>query len=169
MNGNKSIVRIGCALAGAVALGSLGCGGASSATPAATSTTGATALNRAAPDEATVRELNDGYVQAFLKADVAWYKEHVAEDFVCVAPDGSLLHKAEFLAEAGQGPGVADYHLEEVKIRVIGAAGDVALVHAKGLATRKDGTKGTSRYTDIYERRGGTWIAVSAQVTRTPG
>jgi len=44
--------------------------------------------------------------------------------------------------------------------------GDVALVQATGLFTRKDGAKGLSRYTDIYSRQNGDWKCVSAQITR---
>jgi hypothetical protein len=39
-------------------------------------------------------------------------------------------------------------------------------VQATGLFTRKDGSTGTSRYTDIYVRSGKDWKVVSAQITR---
>jgi hypothetical protein len=41
----------------------------------------------------------------------------------------------------------------------------VALVHGKGTFTRRDGTTGTSHYTDVYARVEGAWKAVPAQIT----
>ena len=44
--------------------------------------------------------------------------------------------------------------------------GDVAIIHARTTYTRPDGTEGAGRYTDVWARRGGRWLAVSAHVTR---
>lgn len=115
-------------------------------------------------DEATLTELNAQYVESFMKGDVGWYQKHLADDFVCVESDGSVLDKSQFLRQTAKGPDVADYRLAEVRVRVFG---DAALVHATGLFTRRDGTTGTSRYTDVYVRFAGEWKAVAAQITRT--
>ena len=61
-------------------------------------------------------------------------------------------------------PDVAAYRLANVRVRLYGG---VALVQATGRFTRPDGRRGTSRYTDVYVRRNGTWKVVSAQITRT--
>lgn len=116
-------------------------------------------------DEAQLKRLNDQYVEAFMKADVTWYQEHLADDFVCIESDGSKVDKAEFLRGTAKGPDVREYHLEEVHVRFYS---DTALVQATGLFTRKDGTQGKSHYTDVYVRNGDGWKVVSAQVTRTP-
>jgi len=114
-------------------------------------------------DEATLTQLNQQYVASFLKADANWYSQHTTDDFVCIEPDGTMLDKAAFLRDAAKGPGeTADYRLVDVRIRVIG---DTALIHAQGLATRKDGTTNSSRYTDVYVRVKGEWKAASAQIT----
>src|SRR5262249_6774021 len=122
---------------------------------------GGSTMNR---EESTLRTLNDQYVQAVLTANVAWYEEHLADDFVCIEGDGRVVEKAEFLRDTAKGPGVADYHLDEVAVQFYG--GDVALVRATGSVTRLDGTKGQSRYVDVYVRRAGSWRTVSAQITR---
>jgi len=114
-------------------------------------------------DEIQIRQLNDQYIEAFLKADVHWYQIHLSEDFVCIESSGNLLNKQEFLQDAAKGPDVTDYKLDQVRVRIFG---DAALVQATGLFTRKDGTKGKSRYTDVYIRTGKEWKAVSAQITR---
>ena len=55
------------------------------------------------------------------------------------------------------------YKLERVAVRVYG---DAALVQATGLWTRRDGSKGMSRYIDVHIRQKGEWKTVSAQITR---
>jgi ketosteroid isomerase-like protein len=116
-----------------------------------------------ASDKVTLEQLNREYIQAFMNSDVSWYREHLADDFVCIESDGSVLGKAEFLQNTSRGPDVADYKLEQVNVRIYG---DVALIQATGLFTRRDGGSGISRYTDIYVRGGSGWKAVSAQITR---
>ncbi len=117
------------------------------------------------PDETQLKQLNEQYVEAFMKADVDWYQKHLADDFVCIESDGSKIDKAEFLRGTTKGPDVREYRLDEVHVRIYG---DTALVQATGLFIRKDGTRGKSRYTDVYVRNGEGWKVVSAQITRTP-
>lgn len=116
-------------------------------------------------DEATLRQLNQKYIESFLKSDVTWYDQHTTDDFICIESDGTILDKPAFLHGTAQGPGVADYQLVEVQLRIIG---DTALFHAQGRATRHDGTVILSRYTDVYVRVHGEWKAASAQITRLP-
>ena len=115
-------------------------------------------------DRTTLERLNQEYVDAFMNADVDWYREHLAEDFVCIESDGSVLNKQEFLANTVKGPDVADYKLEQVDVRIYG---DAALVRATGLWTREDGSRGMSRYLDVYIKQSEGWKTVSAQITRT--
>jgi len=99
-----------------------------------------------------------------MNADVDWYREHLAEEFVCIESDGSMLGKTQFLTNTLKGPDVIDYKLHEVDVRVYG---DAALVRAAGVFTREDGSMGMSRYTDVYIKTESEWKAVSAQITRT--
>ena len=115
-------------------------------------------------DLTTLERLNQEYVDAFMNADVDWYKEHLAEDFVCVESDGSVLNKLQFLSNTMKGPDVIDYKLHEVDVRVYGNA---ALIRATGVWIKEEGSMGMSRYTDVYIKIGNEWKAVSAQITRT--
>jgi ketosteroid isomerase-like protein len=115
-------------------------------------------------DKTTLEQLNQEYVDAFMNADVEWYRQHLAEDFVCIESDGSVLDKVQFLSNTVKGPDVADYKLHEVEVRVYG---DAALVRATGVWTRKDGSMGMSRYIDVYVKESAEWKTVSAQITRT--
>jgi ketosteroid isomerase-like protein len=123
-----------------------------------------TAVFSSTTDEATLTQLNQQYIAAFLQSDVNWYQQHLTDDFVCIESDGTILDKPAFLRDTAKGPGtVVDYRLVETKIRIIG---DTAFIHAQGLATRKDGSTISSRYTDVYVRVRGVWKAASAQITR---
>ena len=114
-------------------------------------------------DRQNLERLNQAYVDAFMNADVEWYREHLADDFVCIESDGSLLHKQQFLTSTAKGPDVVEYQLEHVDVRIYG---DTALVIATGFWTGRNGSKGMSRYIDVYVKHDGQWKTVSAQITR---
>ena len=115
-------------------------------------------------EKIVLERLNQEYLAAFMNADVDWYRKHLAEEFVCIESDGSVLTKDEFLANTAKGPDVADYKLESVDVSIYGQA---ALVRATGVWHRKDSTVGLSRYIDVWVERDGEWKTVSAQITRT--
>ena len=52
---------------------------------------------------------------------------------------------------------------KDLNIRVMG---DMAIVHARTTFALPGGTPGTGRYTDVWARRHGRWVAVAAHVTR---
>ena len=116
-------------------------------------------------DSAILLRLNQEYVDAFMNADVDWYREHLADDFEVIESDGSLLNKADFLLNTLKGPDVIDYKLVSVEVRLYR---DVALVRATGLWTGKNGCQGLSRYTDVYLKTTIGWKIVSAQITCAP-
>lgn len=113
--------------------------------------------------EAILRLLNEQYVKASLAGDVEWYRAHLAEEFVCIESDGTVLDKEAFLRMTAGGSDLAEYRLDQVDIRFYG---DVAVVRALGSWTAKNGTPGLSRYVDVYALIGDEWKAVSAQITR---
>jgi ketosteroid isomerase-like protein len=51
----------------------------------------------------------------------------------------------------------------DVDVRLMG---DFAIVHARTTFTASNGRPGSGRYTDVWARRNGRWLAVSAHVTR---
>ena len=116
-------------------------------------------------DEDVIRELNAGYVRAFMKSDAAWYDRHLTPDFMCILTSGAVVDRSTFLENAKKPHTTISYDLSEVKIRI---HGDVALVSALGTWERKDGTGGRTRYVDVWVRKDGSWKAVSAQLTAVP-
>ena len=111
----------------------------------------------------TLEALNRGYLLAGEKADVAWYSEHLAEDYMATNPDGSLVDKAGFLARFKEPSGATNLRAPDVHIQLVG---DVALIHARFEDTKPDGKTGGGRYTDIWARRDGRWLCVSAHFVR---
>jgi ketosteroid isomerase-like protein len=110
-----------------------------------------------------LRQLNDEYVAAAVAADVDWYEQHLAADFVCIDSDAVVYDKEEFLRQTSKGRDLEEYRVVEVDIRVYG---DVGLVRAAGAWTSIDGRQGQSRYVDIYVRDDDGWKTVSAQISR---
>ena len=107
--------------------------------------------------------LNGLYIQAVIRADAELFDTILADDFLCSQPDGTLIDRAEFLRRTRASSPMPALDIDDVKIRVMG---DVAIIHAHTTFELSDGRRGTGRYTDVWARRTGGWLAVSAHVTR---
>jgi ketosteroid isomerase-like protein len=114
-------------------------------------------------DLETLEALNQGYLLAAEKSDMGWYAEHLAEDYRATNPDGSFVDKAGFLDRIGRPHALTNLRAPDVRIQRVG---DAALIHASFEDTRPDGSHGRGRYTDIWQRRNGRWLCVSAHFTR---
>ena len=107
--------------------------------------------------------LNRDYIRSVQHGDVQRFDEILAEDFLCSNPDGSLVDKSKFLAQTARPVMITDLSAQEVRVRILG---DVAIIHARTTYTTSDGEQRNGRYTDVWARRDGRWLAVSANVTR---
>ena len=110
-----------------------------------------------------LRSLNDAYLDAVVNGDVNGFDRILAEDFLCSAPDGALLDRRAFLARTAGPRTLEGLTARDVRIRVLD---DVAIIHAETRYTTLTGGEGRGRYTDIWAKRGGRWLAVAAHVTR---
>jgi ketosteroid isomerase-like protein len=122
--------------------------------------------DRSAPvanDLTTLLELNLTYVRSVQTSDVQRFREILADDFLCSNPDGSLVDREKFLEQTARPVAITDLAAHDVDVRIMG---DVAIVHARTTYTGPDGRPGEGRYTDVWARRNGRWLAVSAHVTR---
>ena len=122
-----------------------------------------TADTASRPDIATLTALNRDYIASVQQGDVRRFDEILAGDFRCSNPDGTLVDRAEFLAQTARPVTISGLVAEDVQIRLFG---DVAIIHARTRYRTADGDERQGRYTDVWARRGGTWLAVSAHVTR---
>ena len=114
-------------------------------------------------DEVLLDRLNADYVRSVQTGDVSRFREILADDFLCSLPDGTLLDRAAFLQRTAAPVQIANLEAHDVNIRLMG---DVAIVHARTTFTTADGKPGSGRYTDVWARRLGAWLAVAAHVTR---
>jgi len=114
-------------------------------------------------DLPTLEQLNRDYISAVQNSDVRRFDEILAEDFLCSNPDGSLVDRAGFLVQTARPVTISNLEARDVRIRIMG---DVAIIHARTTYTMPDGRAASGRYTDVWARRQGRWLAVSAHVTR---
>ena len=111
----------------------------------------------------TLRELNHDYIRSVQTSDVRRFDEILAGDFRCSNPDGSLVERAAFLEQTARPVTIANLETHDVEVRLMG---DFAIIHARTTYILPDGRPGAGRYTDVWARRDGRWLAVSAHVTR---
>lgn len=114
-------------------------------------------------DTEILQKLNQDYIRSVQMSDVRRFDEILAEDFFNSNPDGSLVDRAGFLAQIARPVTISNLAARDVIIRIIG---DVAIIHARTTYTKPDGQAASGRYTDIWARRQGRWLAVAAHVTR---
>ena len=121
------------------------------------------------PDTATVSDhdrlvaLNRDYINSVQTMDVQRFDEILSDDFVCSNPDGSLVGRAAFLEQTARPIAISGLAARDVDVRLMG---DFAIIHARTTYNLPDGRLGAGRYTDIWARRNGRWLAVAAHVTR---
>lgn len=137
---------------------------------------------KAAPqsDREILEGLNRDYIDSVQNSDVNRFDEILSADFYCSHPDGSLADRATFLAQTAKPVAIKNLKAEDVLIRLFSAhdlarepvptsrdhAADFAIIHARTVYTKPDGSAGGGRYTDCWAKQNGRWLAVSAHVTR---
>jgi hypothetical protein len=116
-----------------------------------------------ASDLETLTRLNDDYIQSVQHSNVARFREILADDFLATMADGTLLDRSQFLESTAKPSMVTNLAAHDVNIRLMN---DVAIIHARTTYTLPGGGVGNGRYTDVWARRNGRWLAVAAHVTR---
>lgn len=117
-----------------------------------------------ASDLDTLAALNRDYIESVQHSDVRRFDEILANDFLCSNPDGSLVDRRGFLEQTAKPVAIRNLRAHDVKIRLMG---DVAIIHARTTYLGPGGREAAGRYTDVWARRDGRWLAVSAHVTRS--
>lgn len=118
-------------------------------------------VNRADLD--ALRRLNEDFVQSVQLSDARRFDEILAVDFLNSNPDGSLVDRAGFLEQIARPAMISNLEARDVRVRIMG---DFAIIHARTEYRKPDGQAGAGRYTDVWARRNGHWLCVSAHVTR---
>jgi ketosteroid isomerase-like protein len=116
-----------------------------------------------AADLEALQALNRDYISSVQGGNVARFEQILAAEFYCSNPDGSLVDRQEFLEQTAKPVSFTHLQADQVLIRLFG---DIAIIHGRTSYLLSDGRQVHGRYTDVWARRGGTWLAVSAHVTR---
>ena len=131
--------------------------GAPSQTPAGT---------KAGTVEQELLNLMQDWMNAEVKADMAFLDRFIAEDCVITDPSGVVWTKAQFLGGLKSGEGaVESFTLDNMQARIYG---DAAVVN--GRMTAKQTFKGqdiSGRYqcTDVFIRKAGRWQCVAIHLS----
>jgi len=111
-----------------------------------------------------LRELNADYIRSVQTSDVRRFDQILADDFVCTNPDGSFIDRENFLKQTARPVAISELAAHDVQIRVVG---DCAVINARTSYRLPDGRAAAGRYTDVWARRNGRWLAIAAHVTRS--
>jgi ketosteroid isomerase-like protein len=106
-----------------------------------------------------LRQLNADYIRSVQMSDGRRFDELLADDFLNSNPDGSLVDRAQFLAQIARPATISNLEANDVRVRVMG---DFAIIHARTTYMHEGGRAGAGRYTDIWARREGRWLCVAA-------
>ena len=115
-------------------------------------------------DTDILHQLNRDFCRSVEQSDVRWFDEMLSGDFLNSNPDCSLVDRSGFLEQIARPAMITELEPHDVRIRILD---DIAIIHARTTYRKADGTAGKGRYTDVWARRKGRWLCVSAQVTRS--
>jgi hypothetical protein len=114
---------------------------------------------QSAEDRAILEQLNTDFFHSDQFSDVKRFGEFLAEDFISQFP-GVSRNRAEFLDYIAKPRPFKDLAMHDVNIRILS---DVALIHGRATYTLlADETPQEALYTDVYQKRAGTWFCVAA-------
>ena len=119
--------------------------------------------------EEQITQLERDRQQAFISGDIVRIEQETADDYVTINGSGAISDKPRMMASLASGrTKVLSVSLEELKARVYG---DVAVL--TGIYRDVNVTQGVekhvnARFTRVFVRQRGTWLAVSYQQTALP-
>ena len=122
----------------------------------------------AAPDEATLKKIEQEILDGLIKSDISAVEKYMASDYLGVGPDGATQNKAEFVSDVKSGAlKLESSNISDLKVQAADA--DMAVVvyrtNDKGTYKSKDIT-GQYRWVDVFVKRDGKWQIVLDQGTQ---
>lgn len=131
--------------------------GAGAQTPAGT---------KAGTAEQELLDLMQDWMNAEVKADMAFLDQFIADDCVITDPSGAVWTKAQFLGGLKSGEGaVLSFALDNMKARVFG---DAAVVNGRMTAKqtfRGQDISGSYQCTDVFIKTTGRWQCVAIHLS----
>jgi hypothetical protein len=112
-----------------------------------------------ADDLAILQQLNLDYIHSDENSDAKRFSEFLSEDFITQTP-GVTRNRDEYLEYIAKPRPIRDITLHEATFRLLG---DVALIHGRVTYNMvATGEEQEALYTDVYQKRAGTWLCVAA-------
>ncbi|HEX2833847.1 MAG TPA: nuclear transport factor 2 family protein [Thermoanaerobaculia bacterium] len=119
-----------------------------------------------ADDLEEIKRLDEEITVATWTGDAEWFEKNLGDDYVLITPGGTRRSKADVIRElATTGMKMEPYDPREVQIRLYG---DAAVVTGRMLQRFTLGGiryQSDLRYTDVYVKRKGKWLLVSAHTS----
>ena len=116
-------------------------------------------------EQELIKLVND-WMNAEVKADMAFLDRFIAEDCVITDPVGAVWTKAQFLEGLKSGEGaVMSFALDNMKARIYG---DAAVVNGRMTAKqafRGQDISGQYQCTDVFIKRAGRWQCVAIHLS----
>ena len=129
-------------------------------------TSPAVAQTSPSEDVKTLEKLNADWIHSYPGKDTATLGRIFADDLIMITPNGSRLSKKECIANmASPGQQIASTKVDKVQVKLLG---NIALVMAEASFISLDNGKevpGRTNYLDVYEKRNGRWVVITAHVT----
>jgi ketosteroid isomerase-like protein len=118
--------------------------------------------------DAELKTIEQQWLDAYMKSDAAFIKSLEADDYSIIEPDGAMSTKDQDVKSVTDKTFVLkSVTMSDYKCRMIGE--NVAIVTAMmKMSGTEDGKdfSGDFRGTDVFEKKGGKWMAVSSQLTK---
>jgi hypothetical protein len=112
-----------------------------------------------AEDLAILEQLNLDYIHSDETSDAKRFNEFLAEDFLTQTP-GVTRNRDEYLEYIAMPRPIKNIILRDIKVRILS---DVALIHGRVTYVMvANGEEREALYTDVYQKRSGTWFCVAA-------
>lgn len=122
------------------------------------------------PDEKALLDLEHAWAKAIEKRDGKAIEAFLADGFISIEADGSLLDRKKYIAARLKDPlEIETSSLDEVQVRLHGPAATICGRYK--VVGKLNGKKVTYdfRYVDVYVKQGGSWKCVSTQLTPIVG
>jgi ketosteroid isomerase-like protein len=113
--------------------------------------------------EQQLKKLEMQWANAGVKKDLAVIDRLLADDFTTTDPEGEVFTRAEEIAVLKSGEDVVfSAALSDIKVHVYGDAAVVTYVYKAQETLKGQDVGGTSRWTDTWVKRGGSWQCVAS-------
>lgn len=110
---------------------------------------------------AAVLQQETRWLSAIVDGDAKIVASILSPNFTHITSRGVLLHRAQELAALKK-----ETFTMNVSEQTVDFAGDAAVVHGLNTIMQSGKTLARARYTDVYAKQNGSWMALSAQETK---